>query len=143
MRFLKRLDFRGISNAVHHGGGTTLGYGLLVGTRTFIGVVRTVPRVKPVKGRHMGLTRRQEKMAQAEMSRRAAAEAKAIHADDAVGHLTAAEVEQAFQEIAQKKAAEAAKPLTEQLRDAGALVEVKEKEVPDGNTNPAGQAPGV
>jgi hypothetical protein len=50
MRFIKRLDLRHLSVAIHRlGGGQTLGTGWLFGDHLFVGFVRIGRRMRPVR----------------------------------------------------------------------------------------------
>jgi hypothetical protein len=56
-RFVK-LDFRNVALMVYKGGGKTIGYGMLLGKSTFLGIVRTTPRTRPVRRRRLSKAER-------------------------------------------------------------------------------------
>jgi hypothetical protein len=56
-RFVK-LDLRNVALLVYKGGGQTIGYGVLLGKSTFLGIVRTTPHMRPVHRRRLNKAER-------------------------------------------------------------------------------------
>jgi len=52
MKFVRNLDMRKLTYAVHKAAGVTTGTGLIFGTRLFVGVVRLQPRMVRAKRKH-------------------------------------------------------------------------------------------
>jgi hypothetical protein len=52
MRYVRRLDLRHLSVAIHRLGGQTLGTGWLFGDHLFVGFVRIGRRMRPVRMKH-------------------------------------------------------------------------------------------
>jgi hypothetical protein len=46
MKFIKRMDMRRASNDAYRAGGQMLGYGVIIGKRTFFGIVRFDVRMR-------------------------------------------------------------------------------------------------
>ena len=52
------LDLRNVAALVYKGGGKTIGYGVMLGKSTFLGIVRATPRMRPVHRRRLNKAER-------------------------------------------------------------------------------------